>query len=43
MQSFRYAEEVSVHDEILVHDSEKLIPVKVISISSLSMQGNYGS
>ena len=38
---FRYANDVSVGDELLVQGNEKLIPTKVVDITDLIMQGNY--
>ena len=38
--SFRYADQVSVSDEVLVQGDE-LIPARVISVSTFIMKGNY--
>ena len=37
--SFRYADEVSVGDAVLVHENDELIPAKVIRVASALMQG----
>ena len=37
---FRYADLVRTGDEVLVEGKDELTPVKVISISSVKMQGN---
>ena len=39
-QHFRYAEKVSIGDEILVHGIYKFTPEKVIKVSDIMMQGN---
>ena len=38
---FRYADEVSNGDEVLVNKNDKLSPTKVISVSNTMMQGKY--
>ena len=40
-RSIRFADQVSADDEVLIGRNDKLIPVKVITVSSLIMQGNY--
>ena len=40
MHLFRYANEVSVSDEVLIKDNAKLMPAKVINVSSLILQGD---
>ena len=37
---FRYADHVSIGDEVLVEENDKLIPRKVVNVSGLLMQGN---
>ena len=37
----RYADQLSITDEVLVHQNDKLTPDKVINVSSLIMQGDY--
>ena len=37
---YRYASQVSVGDEVLVLRNDELMPVKVVNVSSLIMQGN---
>ena len=37
--SFRYTDQVSVGDEVLVDENNKLIPAKVIRVASTFMQG----
>ena len=39
--SLRYAEQVSVGDEVLVQGNHQLIPRMVTNISTLFMQGEY--
>ena len=39
MISFRYTDEVSVGDEVLVHENDELIPAKVIRVANALMQG----
>ena len=41
--SFRYAEQVSINDDILVYGNDNMIPANVINISNFSMQGNLYS
>ena len=41
MFSYRYADQVSVGDEVMVLRNDKLMPSKVMDVSSLTMQGNY--
>ena len=36
----RYASEVSVGDEVLVHGNDELIPTRVINIADLKTEGN---
>ena len=43
MLSYRYADHVSVGDEVMVLRNDKLMPAKVMDVSSLSAQGNYSS
>ena len=39
---FRYADHVSVGDEVLaVQDNKELTPAKVINISNINMQGTF--
>ena len=38
---FRYADQVSVGDEVLVDENDYLAPVEVISVSSIKMQSNH--
>ena len=40
---FRYADHVSIGDEVLVKGNDVLTPAKVINVSSLIMQGDYHS
>ena len=35
----RYAEQVSLDDEVLVNENDEFIPERVVNISSLIMQG----
>ena len=37
---FRYADQVSIGDEVLVRRNDELIPGNVTNISSFMMQGN---
>ena len=37
--SFRFADDISVGDEVLVETNNKLTPVKVIDVSTLVMEG----
>ena len=39
--SFRYANQLSVDDEVLVHSNNNVVPAKVMNLSNLMMQGNY--
>ena len=41
--SSRYADDVSIYDEVLVHDNDRVMPAKVINISNAEMQGNCQS
>ena len=41
MLSYRYADQVSVGDEVMVLRNDKLMPAKVMNGSSLIMNGNY--
>ena len=43
MLSYRYADQVSVGDEVMVLRNDKLMPAKVMDVSSLIVQGNYSS
>ena len=38
--SVRYADQLSIGDEVLVQENNELIPVKVNNVSSVAMQGN---
>ena len=38
---YRYVDQVSIGDEVMVLRNDKLIPAKVMNVSSLIMQGNY--
>ena len=38
--SFRYSNQVSIGDEVLVQENDELIPSKVITVSTLPLQGN---
>ena len=40
IQNFRYAEKVSIGDEMLVNGIYKFNPEKVINVSDIMMQGN---
>ena len=35
----RYAEQLSVGNEVLVHQNKELIPAKIINVSDFTMQG----
>ena len=37
---FRYADQLSIGDEVLIETSKTLIPAKVINVSNSLMQGN---
>ena len=37
--SYRYASEVSIGDELLVKENSKLLPAKVVNMSSFMMEG----
>ena len=39
--SIRYANQVLFGDEVLIQESNKLIPSKVIKVSTFIMQGNH--
>ena len=39
--SFRYAKDVVVGDEILVHEASGMIPAKVFEMTSSKMQGMF--
>ena len=41
MLSYRYADQVSVGDEVMVLRNDKFMPAKVMNVSNLIMQGNY--
>ena len=43
MLSYRYADQVSVGDEVMVLRKDKLMPAKVMDVSSLIVQGNNSS
>ena len=38
---FRYADNISVGDEVLVEGNDKLTPLRVINVSNIMMQGHY--
>ena len=38
---FRYADKVSIGDEILVHETNLITQGRVINMSSITMQGNH--
>ena len=40
---FRYADQVSLDDEVLVNKNDEFIPTRVINVSSLMMQGDHCS
>ena len=40
--SFRFADELSVDDTVLIESCNKLNSVKVINVSTLAMQGKKG-
>ena len=40
---YRYADQVSIEDEVLVKKNNNLTPVKIQNISNFAMQGNYYS
>ena len=40
MMFFRYAEDITIGDDLLVQINSKLIPKKVIQVSSFTMQGD---
>ena len=40
-QIFRYADQVSHGDEVLVNENNDLIPVKIISVSNFTLQGKH--
>ena len=39
--SFRYADDISIGDDVLVQRNAALIPEKVIDISRFTMQGKF--
>ena len=39
--SVRFADQVSISDELLVQENNELVPAKVINISSLIMKGEH--
>ena len=41
--SLRYADQLSIGDEVLVQRNDKLMPVQVIKISNFTTQGNHCS
>ena len=38
---FRFADDVSIQDEVLGDVNNKVTPVKVMNMSNIMMQGNY--
>ena len=40
-QTFSYADQVSIGDDVLIQGNNKLITVEVINVSSIIMQGQY--
>ena len=40
---FRYANDVSIGDVLLVQDNKNLVPAKVVDVTDLTMQGNYSN
>ena len=38
---FRYADQVSIGNEVLVEGNDELTPAKVINVNSSSMQGDH--
>ena len=40
--SFRFADLVSIGDELLVQQKYKLVPAKVTNVSSVTMEGKHG-
>ena len=38
---FRYADEVSVGDEVLAQGNDEFIPEKVLNVSTFPLQGNH--
>ena len=38
---FRYADQVSVGDEVAIQKDDQLLPVRVVNISSITMSGNW--
>ena len=38
---FRYSDQLEINDKVLVQRHDDLIPVEVINISSVIMQGSY--
>ena len=43
MLSYRYADQVSVDDEVMVLRNDELMTARVMNVSSFMMQGNYSS
>ena len=41
MVFFRYADEVSINDEVLAREHDQLKAVKVKEISNIALQGNW--
>ena len=39
MFCFRFAEQVSINDEVLVQEKNEFAPAKVINVSHMKMQG----
>ena len=39
--SFRYADQITIDDEVLIPQNNEVTPTKVISVSSFAMQGAY--
>ena len=40
-QTFSYADQVSIGNDVLIQGSNKLMTVEVINVSSIIMQGQY--
>ena len=38
---FRYADDVSIDDEVLTSENEKLTPAKATDVSTFTVQGDY--
>ena len=39
--SFRYADQITIDDEVLIPENNEVTPTKVISVSSFAMQGAH--